>query len=395
MGKRKRIALVFSYDENWIGGTYYIQNLISALKSLPVDSMPEITICSTQKKDFDYLLSVVDYPFLNFFNITFSAPRPSVFVRVLNRAGRLFFGRNLIKDKKATALQLPDHYDLVFPNPWGYAFRQIPEIKKIFWIPDFQEDHLPGFFTRQELADRKTSQLQLAILTENVVLSSKSAQADFNRLYPFAFCEQFVLPFAVTHPPYDEINIEELKNKYNIKGDYFYCPNQFWAHKNHKLLLEAALNLKHKGCDITVVFSGKEQDYRNPDHIKELKKYVSDNSMQAQILFLGFIDRKDQLALMKNALCVIQPSLFEGWSTVIEDAKAMNQFVLASDLPVHKEQLRQNVLFFDPYDSNSLAGSICKVLEGGIEKKDNNYSKSVRDFGDGFMKIIENVEKRS
>ena len=33
----------------------------------------------------------------------------------------------------------------------------------------------------------------------------------------------------------------------------------------------------------------------------------------------------DQLRLMKESLGVIQPSLFEGWSTVIEDAKALNK----------------------------------------------------------------------
>ncbi len=39
--------------------------------------------------------------------------------------------------------------------------------------------------------------------------------------------------------------------------------------------------------------------------------------------FLGFIDRGEQLQLMKNSIAIVQPSLFEGWSTVVEDTKAM------------------------------------------------------------------------
>jgi hypothetical protein len=35
---------------------------------------------------------------------------------------------------------------------------------------------------------------------------------------------------------------------------------------------------------------------------------------------------------MKNATAIMQPSLFEGWSTVIEDAKSLQVPVIASDL---------------------------------------------------------------
>jgi hypothetical protein len=58
---------------------------------------------------------------------------------------------------------------------------------------------------------------------------------------------------------------------------------------------------------------------------------------------------------MQNALAIIQPSLFEGWSTVVEDAKALNQHVIASSLSVHKEQLEKNASFFDPFDYKRLA----------------------------------------
>ena len=46
----------------------------------------------------------------------------------------------------------------------------------------------------------------------------------------------------------------------------------------------------------------------------DIKKYIS---------ILGFISRQDQLSLMRDAIAVIQPSLFEGWSTVVEDCKAI------------------------------------------------------------------------
>ena len=157
-----------------------------------------------------------------------------------------------------------------------------------------------------------------------------------------------VVNFAVTHPVYDHLNIDELKLKFEINKEYFISPNQFWQHKNHMTILKAIKLLKERQKEVLVVFTGKEYDYRNPDYTGDLKRFVLENDLTSNILFLGFIDRAEQLQLMKHAKAIIQPSLFEGWSTVVEDAKAMDQFVIASDIPVHKDQLKKNALFFSP-----------------------------------------------
>lgn len=88
---------------------------------------------------------------------------------------------------------------------------------------------------------------------------------------------------------------------------------------------------------------------------------------------------------MKHSLAVIQLPLFEGWSTVVEGAKAMNQFVILSDIRVHKEQMQDNVVFFNPLDEYDLADKICnsKIIKTQI-----NYQESVMRFGEGFLELI-------
>ena len=105
-----------------------------------------------------------------------------------------------------------------------------------------------------------------------------------------------------------------------------------------------------------------------------------------EIKFLGFIPREDQLNLIKISLGVIQPSLFEGWSTVIEDAKALEKFIFASDLPVHREQAQTNIEFFDPLEPNSLA----KLLASPPRKvsKTEPYFNSIKRFAKGFAAIV-------
>ena len=54
MAKRRRIALIYQYNENWIGGTYYIENLVAALKLLE-DAQQPLLYVFTDPKDFEKL----------------------------------------------------------------------------------------------------------------------------------------------------------------------------------------------------------------------------------------------------------------------------------------------------------------------------------------------------
>lgn len=103
-------------------------------------------------------------------------------------------------------------------------------------------------------------------------------------------------------------------------------------------------------------------------------------------------DRKEQLALMKQAKAIIQPSLFEGWSTVVEDAKAMGQKIILSQLEVHLEQTEEysNKLFFNPYDANDLADKIqLSLINNSNTNIDFDYKKNVKNFGECFVKLCE------
>ena len=383
MVERIKLGLFYQNYQNWAGGTYYVQNLLQALSILPDAEKPEVTILCDKQVDYQEISSICNYPFLKYQNINLSY---NLFQKVNNKIYRLFFKKNLFEKRP--------NLDVVFPLQ-GVEFMYFTELCKhrLFWIPDFQEQHLPQFFNEKELDGRKSSRTWICKLMPFLLLSSQSAEADFLQFYkPIANCQSFVLPFAVTHQQdYKQLNINHLKEKYQLPERYFFAPNQFWKHKNHQLILDAVLELKHKNIIVNVAFSGKEYDFRNPDYTKNLKKFVQQNNLEKQICFLGFIDRNEQLQLMKNAQAVVQASLFEGWSTVVEDAKAMNQYVLASDLQVHKEQLLQNGAFFNRLISSELANLLAKYTDKKPEIIALDYNKNIADFAANFISILKKI----
>jgi glycosyltransferase involved in cell wall biosynthesis len=123
---------------------------------------------------------------------------------------------------------------------------------------------------------------------------------------------------------------------------------------------------------------------------------ATDLDIAGNLRFLGFIDREEQLLLMKHAIAVIQPSLFEGWSTVVEDSKSIGARLIVSDIAVHQEQLEAygGKWFFSPTDEKQLAERISEAMQASAKQVPQaryEYSKDIVRFAEKFIEIIESL----
>jgi len=378
VGKKLNIVINYSYDENWIGGTYYIQNLIHALQQLNDAEKPFLHIKSSDNDAVEKLYILTQYPYLKKFT---PYSQITKLQRGINKISKIICKTNIFSLYKT--------FDLEFPG----SFSENKYFKeKLFWIPDFQEKYLPHFFSQEEIAARNKAYEYIKSNSKFVLFSSKDAKKDFNKYYVNGKPQQFVLNFATYHSKKNLPEAETVLKKFNINKPYFLCSNQFWAHKNHIVILETIARLKNEKIEILVVFTGKENDYRNPHYFTFLCNIVEKLNIKDNVKFLGFIDRNDQIVLLQNCDSIIQPSLFEGWSTVNEDAKAENKYIFCSDLDVNKEQLKDypNKSFFAATDPDNLA-MLIKQTTLDITKID--YSKNLIKFGRDFLNIISEIQK--
>ena len=378
MTKKLNIGLIFSYNEQWIGGTYYTLNLIAALNLLEDNIKPELTIFSTEK-DFAYLKTQVQYQYLNF---ELLGENPGFnFLRLINKVGSKLLKRKLIKRRFRKSI------DAIFPYSNNNYLSLIPVEKRIFWIPDFQEKHYPEFYSQYHLDRELEVNTSIVLTSKKLLLSSKDALTDLKTYYPNFKTKPYVVHFAVKTPDVSTQTADTVLQKFQLPNQFYFAPNQFWRHKNQFVLIQAVEQLKKQGVTVTVAFSGKENDPRSPGYTQNLKDYVAKNNLSDQIRFLGFLDREDQLKLMEICTAVIQPSLFEGWSTVIEEAMAFNKVVIASDLPVNIEQLGERGYYFERTNPNDLARVIQNNLESSPTVKYDYYQKQYQ-FALDFMACV-------
>jgi glycosyltransferase involved in cell wall biosynthesis len=115
---------------------------------------------------------------------------------------------------------------------------------------------------------------------------------------------------------------------------------------------------------------------------------IAEASLWGTVIPLALVPRADLLALMREAAVIIQPSRFEGWSTVVQDAKALARPVICSALAVHLEQAPGALGFFDPDKPEELAAILAThwpaLRSGGDESAENEALGREREFARAY-----------
>jgi len=185
------------------------------------------------------------------------------------------------------------------------------------------------------------------------------------------------------------LEIQSVREQYGLPQKYFMISNQFHKHKNHKVLLLALAKLKQIGSEVHLAMTGRFPAASHSPYMKELHELINQHNLQSQINMLGIIPRKEQLLLMKHSQAVIQPSLFEGWSTVIEDAMSLQVPVIASNIPVNIEQLGEKGKYFNPHNEDELAAILANypARENEVLLYE-DYKTRVRSAAREFIRIF-------
>jgi len=377
------------YSKEWMGGVNYLSNLLYAISQIENKKIEPIV----------FLGKKADMEIVNKFQSHAKIVQDSLFDK---KSIKWFLSKVLEKIFKTTLLtdRILKKYDICVISH-SDAINGFHKFIKINWIPDFQHIHLPGFFTLEE--NKKRDKLFSVILRKSdlVVVSSNDAYNDAKNFLPEYIDKVKVLQF-VSQPNNKVLTLTKehlihLEKKYDFQGQFFYLPNQFWKHKNHMLIFQAIKMLKDKGIEVLILCSGHMQDFRHPTYIEEIKTFIDENNLENNIKLLGLIDYDDVLYFMRYSIAVINPSLFEGWSSTVEECKSIGKNILLSDIPIHREQNPKEGIYFDPNSVINTAATLEKAwLDNRTTSPDknlefqasNNLKKRTLAFAETYQNIV-------
>ena len=376
-----RVAWHVPTDTSWIAGLNYFRNLAHAIRSIPDRTIEPVVIGDP---------SALPWPLNECEGIPDIVPR-----RPAPRWWLYGAERTLLQNGGAVARHLKKHrIDLLSHSAW--LGRRTP-VPAMCWIPDFQHHHLPRFFSAGELRHRNWTHRAVATSAQALVVSSTTAKRDFERRYPRSEIPVRVLRFVAPATEDGELpGRDEVLAKHNIEEPFLHVPNQLWAHKNHDAVLSALRILRDRGNCPLVIATGRTDDYRDPTHAPAFFDRLKDSGLEERFRFLGLAPYKDVATLMRASIAIINPSLFEGWSTTVEEAKSLGKRLLLSDIPVHREQNPSRGIYFDPKCPAELADRMQEIVRTHDESRETAAAAEaarelpgrMRDFGQTYQRIV-------
>jgi glycosyltransferase involved in cell wall biosynthesis len=343
-----RVAFTYIGGDTWTGGRNYLMNLFRVLSCQQRGRITPVMFtgagCAADEiAAFSAIpgVEVIQTPLMN-------ASRRTV---ELGRA--LLWGCDDAVQRLFAAARI----ELVFEAARFFGWRM--GMPAIAWLPDFQHKGMPYVFSRAAWWRREIGiRVQLAA-GRTVLLSSETARAQCERYYPSARGRTRTVRFAV--PPGEPISpaaARAIADSYQLPERYFFLPNQFWQHKNHHLVIDALLILRQKGRQVVIVASGNQHNPLAPDYGPALKRRVLSNGLQDEFRLLGMVPYAHLAPLMIASVALLNPSLWEGWSTTVEEGRSVGVPMLLSDLAVHQEQMGAEACYFERHSAQSLADAL-------------------------------------
>ena len=273
---------------------------------------------------------------------------------------------------------------------------KFPKMATLSWFPDFQHMHLPEMFCKSECLSRDRTFLNSADITTRIIVMSEAVKKDLKFFAPmYAHKARVLHPISYVPESIYECDLHSILSLYHLPDKFIYMPNQFWKHKNHEVVFQAVKSLKDRGVKVFVVCTGNPVDFRHPAHFADLCCKLSEWNIRDQIIYLGLIPREHVLLLMRQSICVLNPSLFEGWGYTVDEARSVGKRVILSNIPTHREQSPPKATFFNPTDFNDLEqilGQIWLGTEPGpdveLESKARlSLPARLRAYGEDFFSV--------
>lgn len=342
-----RVAFPLIGGREWTGGYNYLLNLLRVLHHHPGHGIEPLLFVGEQVPD-EHLAPFV--PLL-------AAPpvRGAAFER--RSSGEHLTQALLLGTVPSIARAFErERVDVAFEAAQFYGWR-FP-VATLAWTPDFQHRHLPQMFSRRAWWRRELGHQAQIRAGRTLMLSSEDARQDAERFYPASRGRTVVVRFAVLPPRVDLDDPGQVLATYGLPQRFLYLPNQFWKHKNHAVVIEALALLKARGTEVVVAASGNPHDTRHQDHYRRLVERVQALDLAREFRLLGMIPYEDVIRLTALSHALVNPSFFEGWSTTVEEAKALGTPLVLSDLGVHREQAGADAIYFDPKSPSSAAEAL-------------------------------------
>ncbi len=377
-----------SYRPSVGGGFSYAEQLIQFLDEYPFDERLELFFISEDihHKGFKKKLMVMPSHELESKAWTFTDKWKYKWATLFSNEEKKRVVIQTVRERTSLAKRnwlLSQSIDLVYyTHPTNHP-PDVPYImthwdlghRTIFPFPEIAEE---GNFSKRIQFHSNHLAKAFAIFAESE--QSKEELIQYERIHPDRIFVVPLFPGKVAQLNVAEAQQKEILEKWKLKkGQYFYYPAQYWAHKNHFVLIEAFSKIAQIQPQAKLIFSGSD---------KGNKRYLQDIALQLgiqdRIIFEGFISNEEVYSLYKNAAALVMPTFLGPTNMPLLEARDIGCPIICSDLSGHRRQMQNDARYFSPTDTQALASLLTEAI---IDYTPRNASS--KNYKESTCKLIE------
>lgn len=244
----------------------------------------------------------------------------------------------LLSKNKPDVILSPTHYVPAFVKA-----------KKVALIFDLSFLRFPDMFKKGDLYKLKNWTKYSAKESAHIITISESSKKDILEFYKVSE-KKITLAYPgydekVFKPVKDDSEIDKVKSKYKISGNYVIYIGMIQPRKNLLRLIRVMKSIED--CRLVIVgkIKGKgRQAWMNEEILAEPAKIGIEN----RVIFTDFVPTEELPALISGAKAFVLPSLWEGFGIPVVEAMACGTPVIVSNVSSLPEVAGDGGIMVDP-----------------------------------------------
>jgi glycosyltransferase involved in cell wall biosynthesis len=231
-------------------------------------------------------------------------------------------------------------------------------------IHDLSFEHLPQTFKRRSRVQLRLTVRRTARTASRILVPSEHTRRDIIKTYQVAPERVGVTPLAAPAsfaPVEDEREVERVRQRYNITGDYILSVGSIQPRKNLVRLISAYAALRRARPVVKLpqlALVGKRAWLYD-----ETLRAIEECGIADLTVLTGYVAEEDLPALYTGALCFVYPSYFEGFGLPPLEAMQCGAPVIVGNRTSLPEVVGDAGLLVDPFDVDALTQALARMID--------------------------------
>jgi glycosyltransferase involved in cell wall biosynthesis len=198
---------------------------------------------------------------------------------------------------------------------------------------------------------------------DRILTVSEYSKGDIVRLLGVELSRVTVIPEAADEhfkPVTDGARLETIRNKYGLPEGFVFTVGSIHTRRNLERLIEAlSLAGRRAGVDGFLLIVGTPSPFSPP---VDIDGTAARCGLADRVLQVNYVSEEDLLLLYNACGLFAYPSIYEGFGLPVIEAMACGTPVVCSNTTSIPEVAGDAALYFDPENTDEMAGAIASVL---------------------------------